>query len=208
VSVGNDVVDLGDPETRLSGLHPRWVERVFCAAEREALEASPSRHRLHWALWAAKESAHKARRRLDPGAAFSPRELEVELSLPPEGGVAAGRVVHGSEVFAVELRLDGSCLHAVATSGEEAGARVLWRVGRATGDPGASARRLAATAIGWALELDPSDLQIVGRPPVATCRHRRIEVAVSLSHHGRFVAFACSLPGVAAGRAARTGDRV
>jgi hypothetical protein len=28
---------------------------------------------------------------------------------------------------------------------------------------------------------------------VATFRDRRIEVGVSLSHHGRFVAFACTL---------------
>ena len=195
MSVGNDVVDLADPETRLGGLHPRWVERVFGAAEREALEASPSRHLLHWALWAAKESAYKARKRLEPETVFSPREFEVELSpLPATGaGVAVGRVVHRGDVFDLEVHLDGASVHAVATSEDEAGARVLWKVDEARGDPGVAARRLAATAIGSALGLDPADLRIVGRPPVATCRDRRIEVGVSLSHHGRFVAFACTL---------------
>ena len=195
MSVGNDVVDLADPETRLGGLHPRWGERVFGAAEREALEASPSRHLLHWALWAAKESAYKARKRLEPETVFSPREFEVELS-PPAGdadGVAVGRVVHRGDVFELEVRLDGASVHAVATSEDEAGARVLWKVEEAQGDPGVAARRLAATAIGSALGLDPADLRIVGRPPVATFRDRRIEVGVSLSHHGRFVAFACTL---------------
>jgi len=195
VSIGNDVVDLADPETRLDGLHPRWDGRAFCAAERRALEASSSRHRLHWALWAAKESAYKARKKLDPGAVFSPREFEVELSPPPtaEGGVARGRVIHRGDVFDLEIRLDGASVHAVATSEGEAGARVLWRVERALGDPGLAARRLAATAIGSALSLDPDELQIVRRPPVATHRDRPIEADVSLSHHGRFVAFACTL---------------
>ena len=99
MSVGNDVVDLDDPDTRLDSLHPRWDERVFGAAERRALEASSSRHLLHWALWAAKESAYKARKRLDPHTVFSPREFEIELSPLPAGagpGVAVGRAMSSS----------------------------------------------------------------------------------------------------------------
>jgi hypothetical protein len=194
VSVGNDVVDLADPETRLAGLHPRFVERVFGAAERRALEATPSRHRLHWALWAAKESAYKARKRLDPGAVFSPKEYEVELfPLPATGGLAVGRVLHRGDVFALEVCVDGASVHAVARSESEADTRLLWRVGRARSDPGVAVRRLAATAIGAALGLDPDGLRIVGRPPVATDGDRRLPAEVSLSHHGRFVAFACTL---------------
>jgi hypothetical protein len=200
--VGNDVVDLADPETRLSGLHPRFDERVFCAAERAALEASGSRHRLHWVLWAAKESAFKARRRLAPGLVFSPKEFEVELSsLPPADGdgVALGRVVHRGGVSALEVRVDGDSVHALATSGDHGGARVLWRLERALGDPGLAARRLAVTTIGAALGLDPSGLRIVQRPPVAMRGGLRLEVGVSLSHHGRFVACACRLARSAAG---------
>jgi hypothetical protein len=96
-------------------------------------------------------------------------------------------------VFDLEVRLHGESVHAVATSEDEAGARVLWRVERALGDPGVAVRRLAATAIGSALGLGPAGLRIVRRPPVATFRDRRIEIGVSLSHHGRFVAFACTL---------------
>jgi hypothetical protein len=196
VSVGNDVVDLGDPEARLCGLHPRWVERVFGAAERTALDASPSRHLLHWALWAAKESAYKARKRLEPGTVFSPKEFEVELrSLPATDGVAVGRVVHRGDVFALEVHVDGATVHAVTTSEKGTVERVRSRVERARCDPGVEARRLAATAIGSALGLDPTGLRIVDRPPVAMHGGRRLDVGLSLSHHGRFVAFACTLPG-------------
>jgi hypothetical protein len=196
VSVGNDVVDLALAETRLGGLHPRWVGRVFGAAERKALDTSPSRHLLHWALWAAKESAYKARKRLAPETVFSPKEFEVELSpLPATDGVAVGRVVHRGEVFSLEVQLDGASLHALATSEDEAGARVLWRVDEARGDPGPAARRLAATSIGTALGADPAGLRIIRRPPVVTFRDHRAALDVSLSHHGRFVAFACTLDG-------------
>jgi hypothetical protein len=88
--------------------------------------------------------------------------------------------------------VDGDCLHAVARS-EDEDARVLWGAELAQGDPGIAARRLAATAIGRALGLDPLHVEIVRRPPVAVFRSRQDEVGVSLSHHGRFVAFACTL---------------
>jgi len=196
VSVGNDIVDLADPETRHQGLHPRFDERVFRPGERALLGRSDSRHLMRWALWAAKESAYKAEKRLDPELVFSPKRFAVELSALPvaEGqGVAVGQVVHRGHVLDLQVHVDGTSLHAVASGARAAGARLLWRVDRVVSDPGATARRLAATAIGSALGLDPSDIQIVRRPPVAIHRGRPLEVDVSLSHHGRFAAFACAL---------------
>ena len=195
MSLGNDVVDLADPETRLADLHPRWVERVFTPRERAALEASPSRHRLHWALWAAKESAYKARKRLDPQAVFSPRAFEVELqALPAAAGVAVGRVLHRGEAFSLEVRLEDAFVHAVATAPGEAGDRRLSRVERARGTPGLAARELAADALGDALGLDRAGFRLAGRAPVARHPQHPVDVEVSLSHHGRFVALACRLP--------------
>ena len=104
MSVGNDVVDLDDPETRIEALHPRWAERVFTEAERRALAASRVRHRLHWALWAAKESGYKALRRLDPAAVFSPRAFEIELEAPREvRAVFRGEVRHRDGTFSLVI---------------------------------------------------------------------------------------------------------
>ncbi len=199
MSLGNDVVDLADPETRLSGLHPRFAERVFTTAERDALQAtrwSREWSGTHWAFWAAKESAFKALKRLAPATVFSPREFEVTLAPlpgPDAAGVATGWVLHRGQRLALELRHDGASVHAIASSAD-ARAAVLWRVERAAGDPSAAVRRLAADTIGSALGLDPAQLRIVDRPPVATHRGRPLSVELSLSHHGRFVAFACTLP--------------
>ena len=49
-----------------------------------------------------------------------------------------------------------------------------------------------------ALGLDPAGLGIAGRPPLATSTEGRPAAEVSLSHHGRFVAFACRLPSTSA----------
>lgn len=193
--VGNDVVDLRDPETRLEGLHPRFEERVFSASERRALAASPERHRLHWALWAAKESAYKAWKRLDPATVFAPRELEVELAPVPvsSAGAAAGVVRHHGRTLDVELLFGDDHVHAVALSRGN-GQRILAAVSTATDEPGAAVRRCAAAAIARALALEPERLRITGRPPEVRHLDDPLDVVLSLSHHGRFVAFAASLP--------------
>jgi phosphopantetheinyl transferase (holo-ACP synthase) len=194
VSIGNDVVDLADPETRRA--HPRFDERVFRPRERALLGGRDSHHVLRWALWAAKESAYKALKRLDPEMVFSPKQFVVELSdLPTIGGqgVAEGRVVQRDHALDLRVHVDGTRLHAVARSTRVASARLLWSVERAVSDPSAAVRRLAATGIASALALDPEGIQIARRPPVALHRGRTLVTDVSLSHHGRFVAFACAL---------------
>jgi hypothetical protein len=206
--VGNDVVDLDDPECRLESLHPRWVGRVFTGTERAALEGSTGadRQRLHWALWAAKESSFKARRRLEPTVAFSPRAFAVALGpLPAADGVAAGRVAHRDGPLAVEIRFEGACLHAVsrvlrdegASLAADAGAEggiVLNAAARADGEPSLAARRLAVAEVGAALREDPARLRVTGRPPVLQRDGTHLATCLSLSHHGRFVAVACHLP--------------
>lgn len=198
MSLGNDVVDLADPEARLDGLHPRFAERVFTRAEREALDASGDRHVLHWALWAAKESAYKALRRVEPRAVFAPRAFEVDLPGPPRGEAsAAGRVRHGGRSFALEVSRRGDVLHAVAwddAGNGPGGGAMLREVAIADGKPGAAVRRLAARAIGLKLRPGCGPIRIVGRPPVAVGATGTLDVVVSLSHHGRFVAIAAASP--------------
>ncbi len=196
MSLGNDVVDLGDPEARLDRLHPRFAERVFTPVERAALEASGERPVLHWALWAAKESAYKALARLEPRTVFSPRAFEVELPGPPRDGVpAAGRVRQGGRSFTLEVSRRRDALHAVAWDPDGPGAAAIRSaVGAAEDDPGAAVRRLAARDIGAALDLGPREPRIAGCPPGATRGGRPLDLVLSLSHHGRFVAFAWAGP--------------
>ncbi len=198
MAVGNDVVDLADPETDLRLLHRRFAERVFTAAEQQALaRCEPQTAVLHWALWAAKESAYKALKRRAPETVFSPREFAVQLppeALVAEAGAASGAVVHRGRRFALDVRRDGDRIHAVARSADMEGLAILSAVDAAANDPSEDVRRLAARALGTALGLDPAAVRIAGRPPEATCQGRPLPAELSLSHHGRFVAFACALP--------------
>lgn len=191
--IGNDVVDLRDPERLAVDRHPRFDRRVFSDAEREALEASGAPERLRWILWAAKEAAYKVARKRDPETVFSPPRFEVELD-----ATLRGRVRHEGRVF--ELRVDENeeRVHALASESSLEEPEIVSRVIRT--DEGAATvsravRAFACHDLATVLEIPVEELEVqkLGRIPVLTASDRPLDVDLSLSHHGRYLAFACDL---------------
>ena len=186
--VGNDVVDLEDEETAPFATHPRFDERVFAPEELRFLESSGARDRLRWVLWAAKESAFKVARKLDPRAIFSPRRAIVRLGTDGRGAVRVGE-----RAFSLFVACDGEACHAVASSGAGAVTSVMRRLAPWE-SPRLRARRLAISIVARELGASPADVAIVKEQgiPTVRLRGRPAPLDVSLSHHGRFVAFAWS----------------
>jgi len=189
--LGNDVVDLGDPETRAEARHPGFDRRVFGEAERRALARGPEC--LRWALWAAKEAAYKAARQGDPRALFSPQRFQVEL----DGGFR-GRVRHPGGTLPVRVTRRGDCLHALAGGS----GRSRWRVAeRSGGDASAEVRALARRQLARALGCPAGELEIARQGRIPRVRRDTLPLALdlSLSHHGRYLALAWELWGTGGG---------
>lgn len=208
--IGNDVIDLGDPETRAGACHARFDARVFADTERALLVASVDPVRCRWTLWAAKEAAYKAARQLDAATTFSPRRFVVELH-----GTTRAIVRDGARRFAVALESGPRHVHAIATAasvvvsgaafgaesqGEPRGPHVVARVERlAPGDvgcPGDAVRALTVATLAPLLGIAAHRLSVerAGRVPRLACDGAPLTVGLSLSHHGRSIAFACMLP--------------
>jgi len=184
-------VDLADRETALHAMHPRFDERVFAAEELLWLRGNGAAGR--WMLWAAKESAYKAAKKLDPQTIFAPRRLLVRLD---DG--SAGTVRLGDRMFSVRVRLDGDVCHAVAWGDPARSPLVVSGVRQLTAREAAprhAARRFVIESLAVALGVPASELELVkdDRVPRLRLHGRPAGLDVSLSHHGRFVAFACSL---------------
>ena len=207
--VGNDVVDLLDEEA-VPVDADRFDARVFRAAERRAIEAADDAVRERACHWAAKEATYKLLRRQDAGLVFSPVRFEVELAAEPaawrEGAVQhaprAGRVVHRGEVVSLQVAFEADAVHAVARPLEAGESPILatqLRLGAAEdatpAGQSARVRRLAIAEIAAALQLAPTRLAIEkrGRAPWLSIDGAPSESHLSLSHHGRVVAFACWL---------------
>jgi phosphopantetheinyl transferase (holo-ACP synthase) len=190
--LGNDIVDLNDAETREGARHERFDGRVFSAAERDAIAASPRPAQTRWMLWAAKEAAYKAARRIDPHTVFSPPRFRVTLDRD-----GAGTVRHDDRPFDVRVETVGPCVHALA--GADLPADTLHGLARLDAgdarDPGAAVRTLSIRMIARRLGVVRSALRIqrIARIPQLVVDGERLDCALSLSHHGDFIGFACRI---------------
>jgi hypothetical protein len=189
--VGNDVVDLRDRSVVAGPRHPRFDARVFAPAEHRALRESAAPNPLRWAFWAAKEAAYKVAKKLDDATVWSPLRFVVHFDRD-----LAGSVEHAGREIPVRVEADLEHVHAIATDAREGFVRIRARVAElpAPGaDPSAAVRALAREDLAPLLGASPEALEIVrrGRIPVLRIAGGEAPLDLSLSHHGRFVAWAC-----------------
>jgi len=192
--IGDDVVDLADGDAAGGARHARFDERVFASAERDAIALCSFPERLRWTLWAAKESAFKAARKLDPRIVFSQRRFEVAVA-----GDAC-TVTHGELRWNVRTLCRDGAIHAVALAdGAEPRDAIegFARVGSSEGDLSAAVRRLATDRIAAWLDVAAGRIEIArrGRIPFVRLDGRPAPVELSLSHHGGVVGFAAIATG-------------
>ncbi|MBW3535035.1 MAG: 4'-phosphopantetheinyl transferase superfamily protein [Gemmatimonadetes bacterium] len=216
-AVGVDVVDLGDRRCQGKAADTRFVERVMAPVEAEAIAAAPDPDMALWRLWASKEAAFKVVSKMEGGpptfvhATFVaagegavlwqgievPVRLEVRddalvaLAWEPPGGSGAGVrwdvVTPDALDPAPDLELEALVrrhLHEEERPPVHSRPSALVRLG---------ARRALATA----LAVDEARVSVVcpvgsaGRtPPVARLDGAPVAADVSLSHHGRYLAWA------------------
>jgi phosphopantetheinyl transferase (holo-ACP synthase) len=188
--VGNDVVDLFDPAVVAGPRHPRFDARVFAPSEHRALRESAEPNPLRWVFWAAKEAAYKVAKKLDAAAVWSPLRFVVCFERGLEGAVE-----YKGLRIPVQVERDAERVHALATDQVESFARLRSCVARLespAADASAAVRLLAREQLAPLLGARVEQLEIArrGRIPVLRSAGHDAPFDLSLSHHGRFVAFA------------------
>ncbi len=183
---GNDVVDLDDPQIAGTHLRERFVARVCAEPERVCLARSEAPKALLWSYFAAKEAAYKVVCKLGPTPVFAHRRFVVADDFKS--------VRFDEHALSLWLERGAGFVHAVAWKGARApSARVAEC--KAGLEPGLAARQLLLAELGGGegLEVvrDPKPGSWTGRGPPRVVRHGLpLEVDVSLSHDGRWVACA------------------
>jgi len=192
--VGNDIVDLADPDASRGACHPRFDRRVFAPDEARSLPTECSDLQKRWILWSAKEAAFKAARRESARVVFSPARFVVDLDRS-----LCGSVRHEMRRWSARVRVDGDCVHAVVGDSNVISS-IVSSVCRLTidelRDPSAAVRRFTLSSLAAMLRVATSDLRIerAGRIPQLILAGRARPVPLSLSHHGSYAGFACSDP--------------
>ena len=205
--LGNDVVDLRDPDSDAATLSSRFDRRVFTEAERSEIVQHADSDTHRWRHWAGKEAAYKALRREQPRVVFSPIRFEVDY----RGGEAGeGRARYrnqpdgSSEDPTFRLQLlwnEPGALHVVALADSGPATDLVHDFCRVSEldpsvdseTPSRSVRKLACLRLAKRLDVDVKDLEVRkrGRIPELWIREAPAPAVLSLSHHGGWVGFAC-----------------
>jgi phosphopantetheine--protein transferase-like protein len=209
--VGNDIVDLGDMENRGKNRDKRFLDRVLTTEEQLLLSAAARPEALLWSLWAAKEAAYKAVNRDDPEVCSIPRRYRVFLNdgrvVTPRGEVALRVIVTDDYVHALAAGSE-ACLEGMVQRVDNFGdsilnsTRIKYTVPEIIVpeiiDPSAFVRVQLLGEIARCLHCPVDDLEI-GKAPVGSgaprvfLRGSPLAAEISLSHDGRFTAFAFDL---------------
>ena len=108
-----------------------------------------------------------------------------------------GAVEHEGRILPVRIEEEAARIHAIVSTCDTSDPRVYSRSApiEESVEVSAAARTLAIDTIAPVLGVPPEDLEIVrsGRIPLLLRRGGRACGDLSLSHHGRFVAFACEI---------------
>ena len=233
--VGNDIVDLKEPDNCGKSGDERFIRRVFTSEERDRIVGAACPDQLLWAFWAAKEAAYKAVSRDDSSICSTPGRYSVVLDdgtahhscrddadstggsplgcqkagkdsddAEERKGCLVGRVITPGGVAALWIIVTEEYVHALATAGAGDLGTLVHRVDRVDVEeeaegPSAIVRGKLLHEIALRLKCPIDDLVIRKEPldrgaPCVFLRGRPLAAEISLSHDGRFTAFALRLP--------------
>lgn len=206
--IGNDIVDLADPENIGKSKDRRFCSRVFNNEELSMIANSAQPDRFLWAIWAAKEAAYKAISRREPTVCSIPQRYPViiedesarRMSVCRQGISTCldGTITTPQGELAVAISLDEEIIYAVAAQTVEVLAGIVSRVERvdpAKDDPSDVARRILLEEIARRFGWSTDDLSVIKEKsgpgiPFVVFRGQKLFAEISLSHDGRFVSFA------------------
>ena len=193
--IGNDLVDLNDPQADPGSIHPRFDQRILTDHEHRLVKSASSAHRFRWMLWAAKESAFKVLKKIDAKIAFHPQDFEVSIDSLDRMSVHHNGLVLETLVYSAPR-----WVHAVTTAGSKfsmSGNRMHSRVfdlqSIETGvDQSAEVRTFTRRTLSAWLGVSWQEVEVVteNRIPRALKKGRALDIDLSLSHDGNFVACA------------------
>lgn len=231
--LGNDVVDLRDPDSMGACGREKFLRRAFTAGERFQIRNDDHPDTRLWSCWAGKESAYKALVSRFPRTLFAWGDYETDFS--------SRTVWAGSHALALDLQIrEDEMVHVCSVGRMDSGvvipapeilneisieifnndestfpshllgAEVRPQRGSGATDDSILVRLLAGRLIARELQLNPQRVAVGGvscnsdfggnsengetrSPPRVSIDGRLTPIAISLSHHGRYLAAACHL---------------
>jgi len=215
--VGNDVVDLTQSTAKKKSRNIRFLNRVFTPEEQSSILSSPFPDLRLWSCWAAKEAAYKAISKAYPDIPSIPKLFPVLIDSEDPADYNSGPRRSSFPLLrkGSVLTPGGKCwiridyrytyLHCIAFTAIPDQLDFSWRVHylfsslQKTPSLESEAVRIASRFhLAGFLSENFDDLKISRQhdghsqtPPQVFCQGRLLDVDISLSHDGFFIAHAC-----------------
>ena len=199
ISAGNDIVAL-DVVDKQRTIQPRFYSKILSLSEQTLYREDIyelSFERYVWLLWSIKEAVYKYGQRLEPGLVFSP--LKIVIQELKGTAPCCGVVRSGSCILYSRSTIHDRFISTVVSSdpqfeGVRAGVAPIDSTDRDA--QSASVRALLFDKLYSLLPAGGGDLRVDKRPdgcPLLYQGEEKMNIPVSLAHHGHFVAYSFRL---------------
>jgi phosphopantetheine--protein transferase-like protein len=202
--VGNDVVDLKEPANAGKSRDSRFLKKILTDAEIKFVGNAENREAALWSLWACKEAACKVIKKSSPDTAFIPRRWQTVIE-NTQSEYSDGEVIipEKGKVF-TRLFVNSEYVHCIGADTLPVLDKLIWNVESLPEEEGINPSLFLRHCLGHNLaqyfSLNFHQIKIIRKrekgelqPPRVYVDGRKTEIDVSLSHDGRFVAYAYHL---------------
>jgi len=202
--VGNDVVDLKEPANAEKSQNSRFLKKILTNAEIKFVQNAENPDTAVWSLWACKETAYKVIKKSRSTAAFLPRRWQVVFT-KSQSAYSDGEVIFpGGDGVYIRLFSNSQYVYCFGADVLTALDKLISSVkilpdekdGKAT-NPSVFVRHCLGQNLAEHFSLNFRDIKIKRtrkngelQPPCVYVAGRKTDIDISLSHDGRFVAYA------------------
>ena len=199
--VGNDVVDLKEPANAGKSKNSRFLKKILTDAEIEFVQNAENPDAALWSHWACKETAYKVIKKSFPDTAFLPRQWQV-IFKKSQSKYSDGEVtIPGEERVYIRLFSNLQYVHCIGADALTALDELIWIVDVLPEaekiNPSLYLRYCVEQSLAKHFSLNFYQIKIKRtrengelQPPRVYVNGRKTDIDISLSHDGRFVAYA------------------
>ncbi|MBU0993473.1 MAG: 4'-phosphopantetheinyl transferase superfamily protein [Proteobacteria bacterium] len=206
---GNDIIDLSSPHTQGKSKDRRYVKRILTSEEQDVVYRSVKPDKILWAFWAAKETAYKAVSKLNPFVTSIPVRYNCSIDKTNSRKKLSGIVKTPVCDVAVAIYTHNDFVHCIGITGEaNPDHEIIYGVhtldcsaepdfDRSSERESRYVREMAQKRLESHLSWKEDEISITQNRqangifyPEVFLNNLKTPVDLSLSHDGRFVAYA------------------
>lgn len=189
--IGTDIIDIDETKKMSNWVRPRFLEKLFTLKEQELIHNSEDKFTMVWHLWSMKEAAYKLYTQIQPSRFYNPKQFQCEINdknfkvTYKEFNCFVNSKITSqyilSEARFIESEMTSKCIELLCSSYK--------RQSKIT-------KEALLVSVSEQFKILKSNLKIVksefGIPSIYH-NSKKLNVGISISHHGNYGAYAVSL---------------